>query len=210
TEIENIKNDYGVDISEKSVLVRNGVDLVPELSESIDDRNIDVLVCGRIEERKNSLAILRELGKTKLTVVFVGGENHNNKKYVTKFKDEISNYNNITFIGKKKPIDLISLYRRSRFHVSASWFEVASLVDLEAYAYGCKVISSTEGSTHEYLKDNANYISPDDIKNLRDLLTESYVDINPSEQYQYIKRNYTWKIATQKLHGFLLEMANEK
>ncbi|MCS5792616.1 glycosyltransferase [Klebsiella pneumoniae subsp. pneumoniae] len=127
------------------MLVRNGVDLVPELSESIDDRNIDVLVCGRIEERKNSLAILRELGKTKLTVVFVGGENHNNKKYVTKFKDEISNYNNITFIGKKKPIDLISLYRRSRFHVSASWFEVASLVDLEAYAYGCKVISSTEG-----------------------------------------------------------------
>ncbi|MDM4727974.1 hypothetical protein, partial [Escherichia coli] len=69
-----IKNDYGVDISEKSVLVRNGVDLVPELSESIDDRNIDVLVCGRIEERKNSLAILRELGKTKLTVVFVGAK----------------------------------------------------------------------------------------------------------------------------------------
>ncbi|EOD9046546.1 glycosyltransferase family 4 protein [Klebsiella quasipneumoniae] len=210
TEIENIKKDYGVDISEKAVLVRNGVDLIPELSDNIDNRDIDVLVCGRIEERKNSLAILRELGQTNLTVVFVGGENLNNKKYVTRFKNEISKYSNITFIGKKKPEDLISLYRHSRFHVSASWFEVASLVDLEAYAYGCQVISSTEGSTHEYLKDNARYISPHNIKSLTDLLTEPYSDKNPSEQYQYINQNYTWKIASKKLHGFLLEVVNVK
>lgn len=209
-EVQHIRNDYGVDISAKSVLIRNGVELSPELPHEEPDKSIDILICGRIEERKNSLGILLELQKTNLSVVFVGGENKNNKRYLNDFKNVLSNANNIRYLGKKSHEELVSLYLKSKFHLSASWFEVASLVDLEAFAYGCKVISSTEGSTNEYLKDQAIYISPKNIGQLIPLLEKVNSDTNIKEQNDFIRRNFTWEIASRKLYDFLLEKKNVK
>ena len=64
------------------------------------------------------------------------------------------------YIGSVPNKEKIEIVRRSRVHVSASWFEVASGVDLEAYCAGCGVVSSRCGGTNEILGARARYVDP--------------------------------------------------
>lgn len=63
----------------------------------------------------------------------------------------INRFPNMMYLGKVSPEEMTRLYYKSKIHISASWFEVSSLVDLEAYYCGCSVISSKNGYTSELL-----------------------------------------------------------
>jgi glycosyltransferase involved in cell wall biosynthesis len=86
-------------------------------------------------------------------------------------------------------------------HVSASWFEVAPLVDLEAAASGCAVVASRAGYTHEYLGDAALYVDPTDgIDQLRTTILQALKSA-PEMGARALERvrQYTWKAAAAKL-----------
>ncbi|WP_114193567.1 glycosyltransferase family 4 protein [Edaphovirga cremea] len=192
-------------------LVKNGVDLIGDINSENNTRDIDVLICGRIEPRKNSLAIAEYFKNKPYKVVFAGGMNTNANSYCKQFSDVVADSDNIKYLGRVPPESIPSLYLKSKVNLSASWFEVASLVDLEAYAYGCHVISSQNGHTKDYLGDKAIYIDPVDLSKLDTILTmlikkESVLN----KQHEFIQANYTWEKSTKSLLEGIYKFSGNK
>lgn len=158
-EIDDICKDFEVLPNDANfIIARNGVDISKTDYEAVV-RDIDICVVGRIEARKNQLQILRAANKLNVKAVFVGACNVNHKEYVKKFFSELE-YGKSEYLPPVPAEDVHALLRRSKVHVSASWFEVASLVDIEAALSGCKVVSSICGSTNEVLGSSAYYVDP--------------------------------------------------
>lgn len=197
-EKQSLESDYKLKAN-RYILTRNGCDI--ESFERNESEEIDILISGRIEHRKNSLNIAKELSSLEnKKIVFVGGENNNNKKYCKDFKDFISKSPNMEYIGKVKPEEVKSLYLNSKLHISASWFEVSSLVDLEAYYYGCNIISSTNGYTREFLTENAVYIDPKETDQLKSKIIESEMKKRDLiSRRDYIEKYHSWERNSKKL-----------
>ena len=154
---------------EKFVLLRNGMD---ESSAHEEDcgpwriaRDVDVCVVGRIEARKNQLGILRALSGLGVRAVFLGAMNPNHREYGRRFLREVEAAG-CQWVGAASHEETLGWMRRARVHVSASWFEVASLVDLEAHAAGCVVVASQCGGTREVLGSAAEYVDPASAESL--------------------------------------------
>lgn len=199
-EKDSIEKDFDVKIP-YSFVVNNGVDLKESNAKQLRIKNdIDILVCGRIEARKNSLAIAQRFARTDYRVVFVGAINNNDKKYANAFLKTVETNANILYLGRVSPEKMPEIYMNSRIHLSASWFEVASLVDLEAYAYGCHVISSTHGHTKNYLAERAFYLDPRNLENIDDIITKlTGISSDAQEQYNYISKKFTWHNSYKQL-----------
>lgn len=158
-----LRCDYDFSSADKIFLLRNGVDnlfLEKVNSEfytrgSASDRDIDVLVVGRIESRKNQLCIASQLSGKSFRVVFAGLRNPNEEGYFGEFLAAVKSSDNLEYIGAVSREELPSLYARSKVHLSASWFEVSSLVDIEAHTFGCFVVSSSQGGSYELLPTDA-------------------------------------------------------
>lgn len=189
-------------------VVKNGVDLKKQLADIHEiNRDIDVLVCGRIESRKNSLAIAQHFINSPYNITFVGAINTNDKEYGRSFLSLINSCKNMTYLGRVTPEEMSDIYLRSKIHLSGSWFEVASLVDLEAYAYGCHVVSSVNGHTNSYLADNAIYLDPKNLDNITDIMQELYYRTSSlPEQYDFISKNLSWEKSYQSLSSSLMEL----
>lgn len=201
TEKERTDIDYDVGPvkRDKTVCIRNGIeaDVLGRSDVTSEERDIDVCVVGRIEARKNQLAILDAVNTTGRSAVFVGKENPNHPRYCAQFKKEIAESTS-THAGSFSHPETLALMRRAKVHVSASWFEVSSLVDIEAYAAGCRVISSVSGGTKELLGDKARYVDPGSPAELVTAISQALL-----EQQADVKRPDvfcdTWSSVTRKL-----------
>ncbi|WP_085723042.1 glycosyltransferase [Pseudomonas sp. R37(2017)] len=124
-------------------------------------RDIDVMVVGRIEPRKNILKIAETFKGTQYRVVFAGKENSNHKKYCEKFKEIIKASSNLEYLGELNQDQLCYHYKRSKINLSNSWFEVVSQVDLEATSLGCKPIVSAASALFDYFSSPPLRLEPD-------------------------------------------------
>ena len=206
-EKDKIEFDYKTEVK-NSFVVKNGVDLKKGLAElNQNERDIDVLICGRIESRKNSLAIAKYFVNSPYNITFVGAINSNDKEYGRAFLDLINLHETMTYLGRVDPGKMPDIYMRSKIHLSASWFEVASLVDLEAYAYGCHVVSSIHGHTDSYLGNKATYLNPCKLNEIGDLLKILKArDSDLKEQYSFISDNLSWEKSYRALFCSLNEL----
>ncbi len=141
-----IERDFGV--APDGTLVRNGVPDGPWSPGSA--RDIDIAVVGRIEERKNQLHLARALAGTSMTVVFAGHIAGANQRYAHRLLDVIDAADNLSYVGQLAADEMQAVLRRTKVSASASWVEVASLVDIEAYVAGCDVVASANGFSREY------------------------------------------------------------
>lgn len=151
-----IANEIAEVSSEKALILRNGYHPPPV---GTVERDIDIAVIARIESRKNQIAILDAVQSLGLKATFVGSANPNHRRYCEAFRQKIAESSS-NYIPGVSAQEVSAILARSRVHVSASWFEVASLVDIEAYTRGCRVVSSQCGGTHEVLGDDAYYVDP--------------------------------------------------
>lgn len=203
-EKQNIERDFSVKLKD-FVVVKNGVNINYSLKvEDFQNRQWDYLICGRIEPRKNSFELAKHFKDSNLKVCFVGALNKNNRSYNRDFEELVKSSDALHHYGYVDPEKMKNMYLNSKAHISASWFEVASLVDLEAYAHGCNVISSVNGNTRDYIYDDAVYISPKELGNINNLAEKSPRDSLVC--FEFIKDNYTWKHSAVKLEGFLLSL----
>lgn len=198
-EYENIRRDFDVEKREYFI-VRNGVSLIPKQyqEKSIEDRFYDVIVCGRVEERKNQIAILDALQSSNLRILFLGGVNKFNKKYAKKFFDRIECNPQITHIDQVKPEDVLGFYGNSKVSLSASWFEVSSLADIEAASCGCFVFSSINGHSAEIIStDQIKLIDPEELNSLDSMIrdTINYWKTKPVRQIVC----HTWRDSSREL-----------
>lgn len=160
-EKKDIIADFGISENSNFELLRNGLQNLdcPKGSEPGIPRVWDVCVVARIEARKNQIAILNAVNELGLRAVFVGAPNENHGRFCDRFKRLIGESRS-DYLGAVPYEQVSALMRAANIHVSASWFEVSSLVDLEAYLCGCCVVSSACGGTKEILGENAIYVDP--------------------------------------------------
>lgn len=206
-EKSNVEADFSLNQS-NIYYVKNGVSLVNDNNRESHEhiKDIDILVCGRIEPRKNSLEIARVLANKRYSVVFVGALNHNARGYCRKFIQLVDESKNIKYMNAVHHDAISNIFRRTRIHLSASNFEVASLVDLEAYAYGCHVISSTCGNTVDYLGERAMYVYPTNLENMLPIIETIIKKNNDAvKQYDFMEQNFSWEISAKKLLDIIKE-----
>jgi glycosyltransferase involved in cell wall biosynthesis len=160
-EREDIARDIGPADPVKVVCLRNGVDVfrsTPDIGQTAV-RDLDVCVVARIEARKNQNAVLRALNNLGRAGVFVGPENPNHESYCAEFKRMIGRSRS-EHVGGLSHAETLAIMKRAKVHVSASWFEVSSMVDIDAFNAGCRVVASVCGGTRELLGAGARYIDP--------------------------------------------------
>ena len=163
------------------------------------DQYKDSVICvGRIETRKNQLALLQALKGTNYKVVLVGKPSQNQPSYFKKVKNIIDLEPNFTHIEHIDNEKLYSLYKICRVSVLPSWLDTPGLVSLEAGAMGCNLVVSTRGSTKEYFKNYAEYCEPNDLESIRSAVERAYNKEKNTELQEHILNNYTWEIAGEK------------
>jgi glycosyltransferase involved in cell wall biosynthesis len=164
-EKDDIVKDFGEISRSKFLCLRNGFENAHKEPGIGTVRDIDVCMVGRIEARKNQVTVLKVLRRLGVSGVFVGAENRNHKSYCREF-ERLLRGSGCRYLGSVSHEETLRIMKRSKVHISASWFEVSSLVDLEAHCAGCGVVSSNYGGTGEILRDWAEYVFPDSEKSI--------------------------------------------
>lgn len=199
TELEEVERTFAVSIRDKTVWIPNGVEIDSD-TDVRSHRDIDVLVAGRIEERKNQLGVALALAGTGWNVTFVGGDNAKNAEYTKKFHRTISEHDNLQHIPHVPLPELRRLYARSKVFLSTSYFEVVSLTELEAVAYGCQLVTATSGYLSDYLGDLAAYVEPwADPETIREKVEAAVKHGINSDGMDLVRSDYTWTKSHRRL-----------
>lgn len=158
-EARSVSFDFGVEPQPWSV-IRNGADWVDDDAPVPGLPDDFVLSVGRIEGRKNQIALGRALVELDVPGVFVGVPNPRHPAFVRDFAAMVTEQTCLTWLPAPTREQRLALFRRARMHVLASWYEVQSLVDSEAAVAGCPIVTTARGYTHENLGDAAVYWDP--------------------------------------------------
>lgn len=167
----------------------------PPVLES-DPARQGVVCVGRIEPRKNQLALIRALRGTELGVRLVGRPGRFNRGYYRSCVREAGA--NIKFLGQLTPEEVRELLRRSTVHINVSWYETPGLASLEAALCGCAIVATEGGCTREYLQDEAYYCRPDDTDSIRRAVLAALEGGARPALARRVAEQYTWRAAAEK------------
>ncbi|MGY2082097.1 glycosyltransferase [Modestobacter sp. SYSU DS0657] len=156
SEKQALEADLG--LQEGGTVVPNGITFDPMSTST--DRDIDLVVVGRVEPRKNTLALARAVRKAGLRAVFAGAINGNHGAYVQAFLKEVSNSDRMSYVGSLPHADVRELLSRSRYYLNGAWFEVVSQADMEAASCGCRVLTTKYGYSSEFIDVGPGLIDP--------------------------------------------------
>ena len=162
----------------------------------------DCIVCAaRIEGRKSTLNLVRAVKDTNYTLVLVGKESQNQKKYVQQVHDEAGE--NVVFLGAIPHDDLRDLYKVAKVHALISWMETPGLSSLEAAVMECNIVVTTKGDTYDYFEDFAFYCEPGDIPSIKKAIDKAYnSSVNPKLKEKILK-DYIWeRTAEETIKGY--------
>lgn len=129
----------------------------------VNKRLFDYIIVGRIEPKKGVLRAITSIQQvqTQATICCVGALNWYHPIYCLIFLTYVLR-GGVLFLGKRSPEFISALMQQSSVLMNMSELEVSPLVDLEALACGCKVMSTIYSYTH--LNEADNYIIVD-VKN---------------------------------------------
>lgn len=200
--IELIK-DFDLEKNREDIIVPNGVEISDEYinitrDEFISKYNLNnfIFCPGRIEPRKNQIALIKALNNTPLILIFAGDINYKHKSYIKNFNSLVEGNENVYYLGKMDRKLLFSAYKASAVTILPSWFETTGLIGLEAGIMGTKVVITQKGYTKEYYGDHVLYCDPSDEKNIRESIINALESNNENEFFlEMIKSKFTWRKA---------------
>lgn len=193
-------------VARPSVIVPNAVSesFLPVRNDWPGNRQ-GVLCAGRIEPRKNQLALIRASAGADFALTLVGQAGRFSRGYARRCHAEAGS--NVRFIPHANADELRDWYRRSRVHVCPSWYETPGLVNLEAAVCGCAVVATPGGCTREYLEDQAYYGRPDDPVSIRAAIIDALSQGPRGGLGARIARDFTWSAAAARTRdGYLLAL----
>jgi glycosyltransferase involved in cell wall biosynthesis len=165
-----------------------------------------VLCVGRIEARKNQLALIRALAGTGIRLRLVAQPVDSRRPYHRQCLREAGDA--VELLPWRQPKDLRDVYRRSLVHACASWYETPGLVSLEAALCGCAVVSTVKGSAREYLLDGAHYCEPGDVASIRRAVERALSSGPARGLAERVAAEYTWEAAARRtLEGSEMALA---
>jgi glycosyltransferase involved in cell wall biosynthesis len=145
-----VQADFGI-VNDRYVIAHNAVTNAPNAAAD-EEKIYDVIVVGRIEQRKNQLNIAKEFSKSVYKVLFVGPANANSNEFFEEFTRVVdASGGRLSYIGPKSHAETLRLIGRSRLLLNASYFEVNPLVDLEACLTGTQVVTTKYSYTKEVM-----------------------------------------------------------
>jgi glycosyltransferase involved in cell wall biosynthesis len=202
-EARKIRNDFQMSSERKFHIVPNGVDSHFWYARSdsfVSDFGIkeDFVLCvGRIEDRKNQLALIRALRGTDIKLVLVGGNVWGTRssyyKLCRKEADE-----NVLFVDWMEHEKISSAYAAAKVHALPSWYETPGLVNLEAGLAGCNIVATDRGSTKEYLRNYVWYCDPSNIESIKKAVLDAFAAKKNTMLSRFILRNFTWERAAEE------------
>jgi glycosyltransferase involved in cell wall biosynthesis len=145
------------------------------------DRSL--IVCpGRIESRKNQLTILAIVDRFPgYRFVFVGGLNPAERGYCRRFQAMIAGAANASHVGGMDLAGFRALIQTAVAVVSASWFEVVSLSELEALAQGCRLVAGCNSYLREFTTRRVAFFDPASRESLADSLSRTIAYIEEGD-----------------------------
>jgi len=143
-----------------------------------------ILYSGRIEERKNTLALVRAFFKAKKAhhfthkLVLAGGSGHGANKVYNEINQNIEFRKDVVLPGHISHDKLPDLIAGADLFAFPSLYEGFGLSLIEAMACGTVVLTSNSSAMPEVGGDSVYYIDPKNEKNIADGLYESLTDID--------------------------------
>lgn len=155
-----------------------------------------VLCAARFEPRKNQLNVIQALNMTDFQITFVGQPAPSHQAYYEKCKALAGP--NVRFLNFVSQEQLSALYKASKVHILASWFETTGLSSLEAAASGCNIVISDLGDTRDYFGAEAYYCSPDDHQSIRDAVKAASIAPPNEALSRHIHDACNWQKTAKK------------
>ncbi len=188
--------------TDKLHVVPNGADerfaqAQPELFERRFGIRRFVLCPGRIEPRKNQLALIEALSDCGLPLVILGDPVPNHQWYAARCRRKAGR--NVHFIPALPHGDplLAAAYAAAACVVLCSWFETPGLAALEAALCGTPVVVPARGSAREYFGPAAQYVDPGNRQSIRQAVLRAVAKERDWPLSQHIAEHYTWRHAAQ-------------
>jgi Glycosyltransferase len=196
SEYRRFSNKYN--INKPYHVIPNGINIdMVSRSYPADEKHKDAILCmGRIETRKNQLALIRALNNTQYKLFIYGKPSPNNMAYYEQCKAEAGP--NVFIPGELKGDALYTAYANAKVHVLPSYFETTGLSSLEAAAMGCNIVVTDKGDTRDYFKNDAWYCEPDDVASIKQAVDDAFNAPYDTGFRQRIMDNYTWKRAAEE------------
>ncbi len=155
-----------------------------------------VLCVGRIEPRKNQLALIRALRGSGIRLTLVGQAGRYSGRYHRRCLREADG--DVRVIPFVESYVLRALYCSARVHANVSWYETPGLVSLEAVLCGCAIVATPGGSTREYFGEEISYCKPDAPSTIREAV-ERALSLGPSAALaERIALECTWEAAAER------------
>lgn len=202
-EAKDLKKTYDTDF--KWQVVPNGVsDLFLQKSGFTNPFDFDeyIICVGRIEPRKNNLAVIaavmklrKELNKD-IKLVFVGRKSNKHSEYITLFENELNNCSWIIYKDYISYSSMPSIYKFAKVCISASWFETTGLTLLEALFMNTNAVSTSKRA-EEILGEFCSYCSADNIESIYKAIKDEYFKPRPKLPANF-KKEYTWENTAKK------------
>ncbi|HVX63255.1 MAG TPA: glycosyltransferase [Pirellulales bacterium] len=150
---------------------------------------------GRIEPRKNQLNFLLAMRETTAPVVILGDAVPGHEAYYARCRHAANRY--VTFVERVEHNDplLASAYAAAGCLVLASWYETPSLAALEAGMSGVPLVLPRSGCAQEYFGKQARYVSPGDLKGIRDATLAAMNRGRSLQLAARVRQNFSWRAA---------------
>jgi len=164
-----------------------------------------VLSAARIEERKNTIGIIRAWRDETIPLVLAG--NAPDADYLALCQREAGT--NTHFLGALAPAQMADAFAAARVHVLASWWEEASLSALEAGLAGCNLAMTENSSAREYFGDMCFLCDPSDPQSIQAAIRAAYDTPRHTELAAHLRENFTWERVARVLSDAYAEIAAE-
>lgn len=160
-----------------------------------------VLCVGRIEPRKNQLALVRAFRGVDETLTMIGTPGRYSGAYADRVRAESGA--NVRFVEPCEPSRLVGHYRASLVHACVSWYETPGLASLEAGVCGCTLVVTPGGSTREYFGEHAVYADPGSEASIREAIELALSGRGPAPASEAWAKEFRWSRAAERtLEGY--------
>ncbi|MFH1747984.1 MAG: glycosyltransferase family 4 protein, partial [Planctomycetota bacterium] len=155
-----------------------------------------VLCVGRLEPRKNQLALIEALRDSEIQLTIVGHAGRYSSVYQQRCHQAAGS--NVEFVDQQPPEKLNQLYQTAKVHACVSWYETPGLASLEAALCGCTLVVTPGGSTREYFGEQAHYCQPNDRQSILSAVQAALSAPPASDLANRVAQEYTWSAAAAK------------
>lgn len=170
-----------------------------------------ILNVGHIgPERKNTLNLIKALGKIDHPAVIIGritagGEAEEVLKEAEKNKNVLI----IDGIAHNDPL-LASAYAACDVFVLPSQFETPGIAALEAALAGAKIVITPHGGTREYFGGKADYVDPYSVGSIKEGIEKALNKSKNDDLKNFITDNFLWDKIAEKTLSVYQKVLNSK